>query len=74
MFNPMYALNVLQSFASNPAQTLSSMGMNTGVLQNPQQAVQNLLSSGRMTQEQFNSYRQVAIQLQNMPQFRQIFK
>lgn len=30
---------------------------------NPQQMVQNLLNQGKMTQEQFNSYRSIANQI-----------
>lgn len=33
---------------------------------NPQQQVENLLRSGRMTQEQFNQYKQMAEQMRKM--------
>ena len=33
---------------------------------NPQEEVQKLLNSGRITQEQFNQYAQQATQIQNM--------
>ncbi len=33
---------------------------------NPQQMVQNLLNSGKMTQEQFNQYRNIANQITGM--------
>lgn len=33
---------------------------------NPQQMVQNLLNSGRMTQDQFNQFRNIANQLTGM--------
>lgn len=33
---------------------------------NPQQQVQNLLNSGRMTQEQFTQLKQMAEQMQNL--------
>lgn len=33
---------------------------------NPQQMVQNLLNSGKMTQDQFNQYRNVANQITGM--------
>ena len=65
--------NTLQGMLMNPAPILAKMGVPATALQNPQQAVQELVSSGRMSQEQFNNYRQMAIQLQNMPQFRQYF-
>ena len=38
----------------------------SGYSGNPQQDVQNLLSSGRMSQEQFNTYANMATQIQAM--------
>lgn len=72
-------INIAQIFGQlagalqNPAQFLASRGM-PNALQNPQQMVQDLLNSGRMTQAQFNDLRNTAQQLQQMPQFRQLFK
>lgn len=56
--------NALQSAIQNPGAILSRMGM-PNAMQNPQQAVQDLVSSGRMTQQQFENYRQMAMQFQN---------
>ena len=74
MINPAGVFNALQGALMNPAPILAKMGLPPAALQNPQQAVQELVNSGRMSQEQFNNYRQMAIQLQNNPQFRQFFK
>ncbi len=51
-----------------------SRGFPQGVLNNPQQAVQDLLNSGKMTQQQFNDLQETARQIQNMPQFRNYFQ
>ena len=64
----------LQSFLNNPTQMLSRMGLPGNAINNPQQAVQDLLNSGRMTQEQFNNLRQTAEQIQRLPQFSQFRK
>ncbi len=64
----------LMGALQNPMQFLMSRGFPQGVMNNPQQAVQNLLNSGRMSQEQFNQLKQTAEQIQQMPQFKQYFK
>lgn len=69
MNNLFNILPQIQSALQNPQQILSRIGM-PNALQNPQQAVQDLLNSGRMSQEQFNQLRQTAKQIQNLPQFR----
>lgn len=74
MINLPMLFNQLQGLLMNPAQFLASRGMSQDALQNPQQAVQNLLNSGRMSQEQFNQFQQTARQIQNMPQFRNMFR
>ncbi len=61
MFN---VFNMLQGALMNPAPILARMGM-PGAMQNPQQAVQELLNSGKMSQQQFEQLRQTAIQFQN---------
>jgi hypothetical protein len=56
---------MLQSALQNPGPMLSRMGIPQSALNNPQQAVQDLLNSGRMSQQQFNQLRQTAQQFQN---------
>lgn len=63
MNNMMNVFQMLQGALQNPAPILSRMGM-PNAMQNPQQAVQELLNSGRMSQEQFNNLRQMASQFQ----------
>lgn len=66
--------NQMQMLIQNPAQFIAARNLPQEMLTNPQAVVQNLMNSGRMTQEQFNQLRQTAQQLQNLPQFRQLFK
>lgn len=67
-------LNSIQGVLSNPNIFLTQMGLPVDALQNPQLAIQQLMNSGRMTQQQFNQFYQTAQQIQNMPQFKQMFK
>lgn len=64
MINPANIFGMLQGALQNPAPILARMGM-PNALQNPQQAVQDLMNSGRMSQQQFEQLRQTAIQFQN---------
>lgn len=74
MINIGALFNQMTGLLQNPAQFLMSRGMPQDVLQNPQQAVQNLLNSGQMSQQQFNQFQQTARQIQNLPQFKQMFR
>ena len=58
----------------NPMGFLQSKGFPADVMQNPQSAVQQLLSSGKMSQEQFNQLREMALRIQQDPSFSGIFK
>lgn len=73
MVNLQQIFGQLTGVLQNPAQFLASRGM-PNAMQNPQQMVQDLLNSGRMSQEQFNQLKQTAEQIQQMPQFKQYFK
>lgn len=67
MFNQNMIIQQLQNAFRNPTQILRGMGLGADALQNPQAAIQNLMSTGRMTQEQYNSLYQTAQQLQQDP-------
>ena len=57
----LFNFNVQQPVAYNPNNMQGFMEFaNKYRNQNPQQIVQNLLKSGRMTQEQFNQFSQIA--------------
>ena len=74
MINMFNLFSQMQGALMNPVQFLMSKGFPQDSLQNPQMTVQNLLNSGRMSQEQFNQFSEMSKQLQNMPQFRQMFR
>ena len=65
MNNPASIFNMLQGALQNPAPILARMGIPQSALQNPQQAVQELMNSGRMSQQQFEQLRQMSMQFQN---------
>lgn len=64
--NPMNVFNALQQAMSNPMQTLANMGFGQDVIRNPQQAVFSLINNGRMSQQQFNNYWQIAKQFEQL--------
>ena len=65
-------MSQFQSFMRNPAQFLIQSRLPQNALQNPAQAVQQLMNSGRMSQQQFNQLQGMARQIQNNPMFAQI--
>lgn len=73
MFNPMQMMNMFNQFRGNPMQTLSQFGVPQN-MSNPSEIIQHLMNSGKMSQQQFNQLQQMAGQLQNNPQFKQMFK
>lgn len=57
-----------QNFMRNPMQYMAQRGMNIPqeYMQNPQQAIQYLMNSGRLSQDDFNRLQQQALQIQRM--------
>lgn len=55
MFNPMQIMGVYQQFIQNPMAMLSKQFNIPQNLNDPQQIVQHLLSSGQITQDQVNN-------------------
>ena len=68
--NGMNMLQKFQQFAANPVAGLMSMNPNLNIPQsmmnNPEAVVRHLISTGQMTQEQYNQLSQTANQLQSM--------
>lgn len=62
-----------QNFLRNPMQTMMQRRLNLpqNWMQDPRGAVQSLMNSGQLSQEQFNQLQQMAGRIQQMPQFRQ---
>lgn len=64
-----------QNFMQNPASMFGGINFpqNINPMQNPQGAIQYLMNTGKMTQEQYNSLQQVAQKIQQNPMFAQMF-
>lgn len=73
MNNPMAMIGQFQQFMQNPAAILGRSGIPQQYLKDPSGAIQYLMNSGKLTQQQYNQASQMAKQLQNSQQFRQIF-
>lgn len=67
-------MQALMGAMRNPAQILNTMGLGQDALNNPQQAVQSLMNSGKMNQQQFEQLRQTATQIMNNPMFQGMLK
>ena len=64
MPNPMQLLQMVQQLKGNPAQFLGQYGVQLQPgMNDPQQIVQQLLNSGRVTQAQVDQARQMAMQM-----------
>lgn len=74
MFN-MNFINQFRSFMQNPTQFLmqSRLGLTPEMLQDPQQAIQQLMNQGKITQDQYNWAVNQANQIKNNPQINQYF-
>ena len=75
MFN-MNFINQFKSFMQNPTQFLmqSRLGLTPEMLQDPQQAIQQLMNQGKITQDQYNWAVNQANQIKNNPQINQYFQ
>lgn len=67
-------LGQFQGMMRNPMQYMMQRRLNLPQdwMQNPRGAVQQLMNSGAMSQEQFNALQQMAGQIQNTPQWKQM--
>lgn len=64
-----------QQMAQNPAQyAMRNFGIPKDIASNPEAIMQNLMNSGRVSQEQYNAARRMATQIQNNPLFSQMIK
>ena len=75
IFN-MNFINQFRSFMQNPTQFLmqSRLGLTPEMLQDPQQAIQQLMNQGKITQDQYNWAVNQANQIKNNPQINQYFQ
>lgn len=63
----------MQAAMANPAQFCQQNGLPPNAFQNPQAVIQQMMNSGRITQEQFNQVNQQMQQMRNNPQFMQMY-
>ena len=68
-------INMFSGFRKNPMQMFNQNGINIphDLQNNPRGIIQNLMDSGKMTQDQYNQLQQMATQIQNNPQFMKHF-
>lgn len=66
-------LSRFNGFMQNPGQMLQQMGLPADALKNPQATIQQLMNSGKMTQQQYNQLQQMAQNITSNPMFAQMF-
>lgn len=68
-------LGGFQQFMGNPMQFVASKKMNIPqeYMNNPDDAIQYLMNTGKITQQDYNKANQLAKQIQNNPMFKQFF-
>jgi len=59
-------IQMIMQAMQNPGAVLQKIGLGPEALRDPQAAVQQLMNSGRMSQQQFNQMQQAARQIQSM--------
>lgn len=70
MMNNVYGM--FQNFMRNPMNLLSGFGIPNNMINNPNAIIEQMMSSGRINQAQYNQAMQTYRQLQNDPRIRQI--
>ena len=65
MINPQMIAQFKQ-FMANPGQHLAKMGIPQGMQNDPQAIIQQLMNSGRLSQDQYNQLQNTAKQFQAM--------
>jgi len=68
--NNIYGL--LQNFMSNPVQFMTGLNIPNNLMGNPNAIIDQMMSSGRINQAQYNQAMQTYRQLRNDPRIRQI--
>lgn len=65
-------MNDFRTLAQNPAQfAAQKMGVSQDIAGNPDAIIQQLMSEGKLSQQQYNAARQAAQKIQNNPLFKQ---
>ena len=69
-------LGQFQQFMGNPMGYVmqKNMGIPQEYMNNPDEAIQYLMNTGKLTQQQYNELNKTAKQIQNNPMFKQFIK
>jgi len=69
-------LGQFRGFMGNPMGYIAqkNMGIPQEYMNNPDEAIQYLMNTGKLTQQQYNELNKTAKQIQNNPMFKQFFK
>jgi replicative DNA helicase len=68
-------MNGFRQFAANPAQhMMQKYGISQDIANNPNAIIQQMMSSGRISQEQYNAARNAAQRIQSNPMFGQFMR
>lgn len=58
--NPFQIMQMLPQLKSNPMAMLAQFGVPQNLANNPQAAIQNMMNSGKVSQDQYNQAMQIA--------------
>lgn len=58
--NPFQLMQMVQQLKTNPMAMLGQFGVPQNIAGDPQAVIQNLMNSGRITQDQYNNAMQIA--------------
>ena len=73
MINVKALFEAYTQLMQNPTQMLQKLNIPNECQDNPQKAIQYLMNTGRISQEQYNAASNQLKQLQNNPMFKQYF-
>lgn len=58
--NPLQMMNMVNQLKSNPMSILGQFGVPQNISNDPQAIIQNLMNSGKISQQQYNNAMQMA--------------
>lgn len=64
-------MNKFQQFMGNPMNLMSSNGIPQQYMKDPNETIQYLMNTGKISQAQYNNLNKLAKQIQNNPAFKQ---
>ena len=74
MLNIQTLFNAYSQLMQNPTKILQQLNIPQEYMNDPQGAIQYLMSTGKVSQQDYNNARNQLNQLQNNPLFKQYFK